>query len=251
MGIFNFLLPKKRQQAPQQRQSTFVVQQYDTGMYPVYRAQEMALPEVAEAAGRSEVKWYMRESSAKKCKQVILAEKAVSPCKSPIGGPFIHTPLMRVRAWGMGTVYSDNIPYLCVKCVGVEDAIKTVPCRLAFGFYRFAEAGLFQPLLEIAHDASKPFLTENPWNLRGSEGFVGLVKDFLSRSYLVLQFFDANMLGVHARVITPPADCMAAIRSLFEEARKYDSTIRNQDFRAAEKRYYDTNPADESPILRE
>jgi hypothetical protein len=226
------------------------MREYDTGMLPVLRAREMTLPEVAEAAGKSEVKWYMRESSAKRCKQIILAEATVSLCKSPIGGPFIHAPLMQVRAWGMGTVYSGNEPYLCIKCVGVEDAIKTVPCRLAFGYYRFPEAGLFQPLLEIVHNRAKPFLVENPWNLGGSE-ILRVAKDFLSRSYLVLQFFDANMLGVHARVIRPPTDCMAAIHALFEEACKYNGTVRNQNFRAAEKRYYDTNPADESPILRE
>ena len=27
-----------------------------------------------------------------------------------------------------------------------------MPCRLAFAFYRYSEAGLFQPLLEILHN---------------------------------------------------------------------------------------------------
>jgi hypothetical protein len=209
---------------------------------------DQSLPDVKGAADSSEVEWYTRDSSAKKCKQIILAEKKVSLCKSPIGGPFIYGPLQRCRAWGMATVYSDNIPYLCIKCVGVEEAIKSVPCRLAFSFYRFSEAGLFQPLLEIPHDKDKPFVVENPWNLGGTD-ILRVARDLVSRPYLVLQFFDTNMLGVHARVIKPPEECLTAIRSLFEEACKYHASISGADFRAAENRYYEMNPSDGSPIL--
>jgi len=204
----------------------------------------------ARGAENGTVPWYTRESSARKCKQIIMAEKTVSLCKSPIPGPLAHPALQAVRAWGMGTVFSGNAPYLCVKCVGVEEAIKTVPCRLAFAFYRYPEAGLFQPLLEIPYNPSKPFIVENPWNLRGSE-MAHIAKQLLAQPYIVIQFFNARMVGVHARVIRPPAECMAAVRALLDEACKYDSTLPNADFRAAENRYYDANPAEETPVLKE
>jgi len=207
-----------------------------------------SMPDVAGAADKSDVEWYTRESSAKKCKQIIIAERNVSLCKSPIGGPFICA-LQRVRAWGMGTFYSGNVPYLCIKCVGVEQAIKTIPSRLAFSFYRHAEAGLFQPLLEIPQDKNKPFVVENPWNLGGAD-ILRVGRDLLSRPYFILQFFDSSMLGVHARVITPPEDCVKSIRALLDEACKYNDAIPSADFRAAENRYYDMNPTNESPILK-
>ena len=75
-----------------------------------------------------------------------------------------------------------------------------------------------------------------------------IAKQLLAQPYIVIQFFNARMVGVHARVIRPPAECMAAVRAILDEACKYDSTLRSADFRAAENRYYNANPAEETPI---
>ncbi len=241
-----------RKIAPKRQETSYVVEEYDLATAAVLKAlrekDDQALPDATVAAGKSEVEWYTRESSAKRCNQIIIAEKAVSSCKSPIGGPFI-CGLEQARMWGMGTFFSDSEPYICVKCVGVEDDIKEIPCRLAFSFYRYGEAGIFQPLLEIMHNTNNPFIVENPWNLKGNE-ILRVGKDLLSRSHIVLQFFDENMLGIHARVIKPPQKCMNAIRALFEDACKYNNELVAPNFRAAENRYYDMNPMEVSPILK-
>ena len=230
------------------------VRQYDLdpSAAHVVRSEEQrtGVPDARAAAEKSELQWSVLESAHKMVKQVVLTETKVSRCSSPVGGPFLFAPLMEVRAWGMCSGYStgDDTPYLFAKCVGIEEVIKDMPCRLAFAFYRFPEAALFQPLLEIRHDATNPFVVENPWNVRSKE-MLRIGEDFFSRSSLVIQFFDAQMIGVHARVLRPPPECLAALRSLWEEARAYDRTRPANDFRAAVDRYYRMNPMEQSPIL--
>lgn len=81
MGIFDSLFGKKKPRRPEGHQPNLVVEEYDLATAAVLGAlrddEQKSFPDVAVAADRSQVEWRTAESSAKTCKQIIIAEKDV------------------------------------------------------------------------------------------------------------------------------------------------------------------------------